>query len=896
MTTPVRIRYTSLSSATGSAALAGLGIDNSLRGTLSWARSVVKSDASVQEKSQASLAVCSKAFEARQFPVVVDWAMKAFNYRSSDDDMARATGELLTVANAVYDGKIGNIETPLDDATKQLIREKARVFVQRDLTFALQNLPVKCKQHSLGMIRQLFVASYMPLQLTLSEQILDESEDPDIKDVVAERYLSLARLATQNLRDFELDRDKLREMAEHVVGRLPERVGRPGFAEQGFSTIVVNLGGFELWDLLDRAIAIHPLVADAPLSIYLKLTEKLRHEGPAAAYSVVAEIPDLSKIDDVMVAHELGVQKVRLFRFYVDAHRVSLSEAKSFLGNLTQTGWHRRVLDLPRRQFGAILRQITGIQAALLTGYVRNLNRRVVQDQQVTNAAFEIDTAAHREYLFIWPETEEVEVFIADQETTDERYVKVCFGVADRHKQKDIKVSGDSRFEGVSPAEQDDLPLAWDALTFDRIIETFPPSGVTIKEVAEVAQKIDEAARKLFQKVNQEQYAVLAGKVFIDDKFFDERDELYHRANVCRSMLSFSPQLEDARTYILSPRDFLFPLVREAELIPSSQFKDHFELNGQTGMMGVKFTTGEGEIWGVIKSTKKIEIIGAVGKEVAIADEHLLGLALEALVIARAQEQGIATELGQGMVVSLDGSTTDPETHKGLGQLISIYNHSFRARMMAEGLVSVPWFFKEGIGDDLLYKPLADLSERGKREALKRHGAKNIYIPEAPTGKAVRLRIGPKGHGVDKKIAAYEPTQRSLDQQRYLMEAVLQQQGRAAVDLDVTPRLFYRLYVVTRFVGTERLHFYLVKQSDKEDDVYDDALMSRVDADISSGVYRQKDHLFRKTLPGRREQLKNAPIERQDWDMFTQHRTYERPEFFSLEKLLTDGFPLGFTP
>ncbi|MFH1542114.1 MAG: hypothetical protein ABIE84_03385 [bacterium] len=883
------------SRAVGSRTLAALGIDNSLQGTLNWARKVGKTDAPLSEKSQAALSVCQKAFEERRFLIVIEWAMRAFNLRASDTDLVRATRELFMVAGIVSDGEIGGTKVELTDAEKQLIIEQMRVFVQRDLARALPNIPEDCKRQALSIIRRLFIVNYLPLQLQLLEQLFNETTDPELKNGVAELYLSAVRLAEQNLTDFRLDREKLETMAAYVIDCLPARVGHSDFVEQGFSSIVTNLGGFGLWDLFDRAIAIHPPAADAPLSIYLRLIDRLRHEGPAAAYEVVAEIPDLAAMTDTPVAHELGVQKVRLFRFYIDAHRVPLSEAEGFLQNLTQTGWHRRVLDLPRRSLAAISKQIIATTASLLTAYVRGLSKRVVRDHEVSNASFQIDTAANREYFFVWPEAEEIEFSIADRDTSDERYVKGCFAIVDRHKPRALTITDSFRFDGVSPAEQADLPLAWDILFFDRLVSIFPLSQGLQKEVVEIARKIDEAARRLFSETNQANYTLLANKIFVDDKFFDERDELYHRLSVCRNLLSFCSQLEKTGTYKLSPRDFLFPLVREVELIPARQFRGHFELQGENGLVGVKFTTGDGEFWGVVKSAKKIEIIGAIGKEVAIANEHLLGLSLEALVIAQAQEQGLATEIGRGMVVDLSGGPmNDSDAGNGLGQLVSIYSQTFQARMRARGLVSVPWFLREGAGDDLLYKPLADLSDQGKKAALRSHGEKYIFIPEVPTGRAVRLRVGPKGRGEAKKLDAYEPSRRNLDQQRFLLESVIRQQGREAVDLDVTPKLYYRLYVVTHFAGTDRFHLYIVKQSDNENDVLEDGLIGRVDEDIANGVYRQKAHLFRKTRTDQTNLLANAPIASQSWEIFPQHRTYERPPFHSLEKLLTDGFPLGF--
>jgi hypothetical protein len=348
--------------------------------------------------------------------------------------------------------------------------------------------------------------------------------------------------------------------------------------------------------------------------------------------------------------------------------------------------------------------------------------------------------------------------------------------------------------------------------------------------------------------------------------------ELENRLNLALKIGERFPPAITTGTYELTESDLLKPLCQAVEIRVSDK-----------GSLAIVHRQGEDGLYFGLTDWRTI-----IGLDQGELKDKLLNRYLYELILTAM----IKLAHGRGRKSSGEAAATGYLLERGeipgqkaatTADLDRIFRREFYEQLRTKGLISAPWFTREltEAGEEL-YRPLADQSAAGKKQALTKLGNDAVFVQTEADGNLMRLRVGlvrasKDGVGPWKRNPVREAQQALLGDSRRLPE-------------------YQGLYVLTAFSnGIKHLKLYALREEAEELTEQID----RLEAEIAGGSFRDLGQLLDGTAKATRVKIEaavqagTAAIASQTAELFGPiQTTYRRPAMTRLSALLADGFML----
>ncbi|OGC30706.1 hypothetical protein A2311_01845 [candidate division WOR-1 bacterium RIFOXYB2_FULL_48_7] len=659
-----------------------------------------------------------------------------------------------------------------------------------------------------------------------------------------------------------------------------ETIIRDRLSEDSFFDLIVTLEFYDLFEALERAVAMRRREPTGALKYYLELARGLRHDL-AATYEGIHNSSERYRGFSIGQVVDIKYIQAKIVRCYLEGHlreQATAREAKSRLEILLLKPWS--VDPALKRELIAHLKLVLKLFEQPLMSvepfwyYLRNPE----------GSSF----AAREAYVVHQPGTNQLAVYLGSRE--EGNWVRVIIPTRRVEGRWQAVADPQVLFQEtqsepwVTTAMQATSYLANAARKGDK-----PPERSMVEQTRRVLAETSRAAGRLFMAENGLLGRQIFGQVAGNQEIQERRLELHNRLLLARTIFeTYLKRVEEAE-YQLEADDLLYPYIVGVNFLGrdfASTFLAQIALGellpGQSGkypfMVALHPRAGGQPLIAIAHSPKKIVIPGhgALSEQEA---EYLFDLIYEAAV--KLAVKSAVDSLQQ------TGYLFQPpdDDEAGLGKLRQIYAQFFHQQLTSGGLMALPWFTFEPMGDgDGLYRPINDQSPQAK-EALAREGKTDeIYVQVEPAGLITLLPVRIKKIAGTNTLAPWE-RQPLRERQQALLN-----------DPRVLP-IYYGIYILTWFSdGRAHAFRYLLKPTEAE--IMADELLADVDQKMRTGFFRDPKVFLRGTARKVRAPIESGlaagtlTIDRQEEQTFALNTTFKRPRMVRLSTLLAEGYTL----
>jgi hypothetical protein len=828
-----------------------------------------------------------QAYTQRNHLEAVRYALQCLR-QSTTDNRENRKNILKVLSHVVFEASKNEPKSDLLDRIRNQVQSFAHTFLPNEFKTYLSKFDISEKASWLFILNTLFSQAFFKEILFLSEEVLAQHPQWEVRGEAAAIYLFTAR-RYHRFTFGQMDLQKVREKAEFLLKNFPSMIShrQGGWDDESFYTFLVDLGCFGLFDLQERALELRALPKEDLAWLYYrlnrKLSEKVELNELSQEVSRVKEILRSKYRYDSVLVNELAIVLVKILRTCLEKAKREITEVQpeeleKLIDLMENETWLKNLLLEPRSNLLELSKKFESYLQRTLAIFKDIINKRAYHYLEVSP----LPGFSFKEvYIVFCPEEKAIEFYF--QSPDGEGCFKVSYPI-----QKDER----GRFVSIIPRPSiggkvsSQVPLFWDyvsllavfgsgLLNFDVIRKTFEETHVLLKQAA-FSLYVKNAAQAFydFQKVFQENPNFL--KLLLD---------VESRYRTCLEIIRRFKIEPQTGVYELEPSDFLYELISKIEIIEREKVAsllaefggNNFLANGQRDfLLGVICKTKDGkEFLAILKDWERLEILG--GKPDENIALYLMELFLEVLVKKSSPKEGRV-----GYVVEVKASDLDFDIyHKGLVHLEEIYRSKFYEQLEEGGLLSLPWFYRKG---ELFHPSEADSPEK-KQQLLKEKPPHEIFVQVEPNGKIVRLPLRLKRN-----------KEGELELSPWVRNVLREEQQKLLGDSRPLPN-YYALYIITTF-DNQSQHVYLHSLAKTLEEALNDKLLTALEEELRKGIYRNPEILCRYDKKEKREKLialikeEKIRIVEQVLEVFEVQTTFRRPRMVSLAQLLAQGYKL----
>lgn len=737
-------------------------------------------------------------------------------------------------------------------------------------TLDFDRLAVREKGAWMGLLEIAFPLRHLETKARLGEQLFRELTDPRLKG-----HLVLSILLNARRQNFvapeTVSREYARGKAEFLLRQAPEIVSsRQESSQEVFHTLVINLKEFGLDELAEEAIGLRQPESGDPIFIYLRLCS-LQETDLALALEEVMRI-DAGQTIDRRTAHtvwnEIRILKVKIMRQSLEHNRADL--AATALPPMPDDRLTVEYYSAPRSQRGEALKTVREIRARLFARYTGIIRAGgYFFECKAFRGGTEADGDPNlKTYLLFDPMVGSLEVYFPAPDP--DLVIKARFPLTRDQQGRVNGVNPQAVFEGVP--EQGRVPFLWEYMLLRACLH---------EDEAGLLEQLEVKLRDEIVALNEAHVLAFRDRMTKALTTWPEfqlgQIELHNRLTLARKIVAEFNLVPRAGKYALTQQDLLSKFFREVEVMVGA--------NGLTvtfvSLSGQEHLVDEIDDWYPY-------LMFDLGQ--TLTRLYLTELTLTALIklsLAKPKK-------GRGR--PLPGYLLEPidDPHRP-GDLADIYRYHFYRQLYSTGLSRRVWYYREAVAtagnggvngdneDSFLFKPLSD---KQKTTAIGSYGAENLYITVQPSGMVQRLRVGKlRGPDGEMTIGPYRRNPLREVQQKIFGDS------RPLPD-------YHGLYLLTTF-SDGNIHLQPIALREKGNEIADQGLIEKLEAEIASGKYRRPDVLLRETEKAAREKLA-ADLETERLKIVSQtaelyfpvQTTFSRPHMVTLASLLDKGFVL----